>query len=58
MKIRIDEVWNYEQRVEKLTVIETANNPVVAVWQWINAHRPDLTQAGLFDHGFNAREIN
>jgi hypothetical protein len=59
MKIRISEVWNNEGRSEELTIIETRPSEAKqAVFSWITAHRPDLSAAGIFGHGFHAVQVN
>ena len=58
MTIQISEVWNYEGRSETLAIIETVDNPHLAVDDWINENRPDLTLArGLNSHGWHAKQI-
>ena len=58
MTIQISEVWNYEGRSEILAIIETNDNPHLAVDNWINENRPDLTLArGLNSYGWHATQI-
>lgn len=60
MKIQINEVWNADGKSKELAVIdvEGGRNPRVAVLDWIDANRPELTMAlTLSDHGYHARQI-
>lgn len=58
MKIKINEVWNREGRTLELAIIETSGNPVLAIWDWITEHRPDLLLADtLYSHGYHAVQI-
>lgn len=58
MKIQINEVWNDTGKSNKLAVIEVNGNPKLAVWDWIEANRPDLSlDTGLFAHGFHAQQV-
>ena len=58
MTIQINEVWNDEGRSETLTIFDTNDNPHLAVHDWINENRPDLTLASdLNSHGYHAKQI-